>query len=360
MIHVVVGTKAQLIKMAPIMVELQKRGHDYNFILTGQHKDTIGELFKNFGLKEPDFVLHQGKDITGIAQMFLWSIRILLKAIINKKALWREDKNGVVLNHGDTFTTLLGSLLAKLSGHKNAHIESGLRSYNLFHPFPEELTRILVFHLTDYYFAPGDWALDNLKKYSGIKVNTQLNTLFDTLTLATTEIDSINIHVPDHAYVVVSIHRFENIFSKPQLTKLIGYINKISEEFKVLFILHSPTRKKLKEFNLYTELEANTQIELRPRYDYFQFIKLVKESEFIITDGGSNQEECFYMGKPCLLFREATERQEGLNKNVALSNYEEKTIEKFIQHYGDYANSPFNANHKKPSDIIIDNLLSFI
>ena len=130
MIHIFLGTKAQLIKMAPIMRELQDRNIEYNFIFSGQHQNTINDLRNNFGVKEPDVILHSGKDINSIPAMLLWMIKIIYRSLIDRKRIWREDRDGIVLNHGDTFSTLLGTILGKLSGLSCGHIESGLRSYN--------------------------------------------------------------------------------------------------------------------------------------------------------------------------------------------------------------------------------------
>lgn len=164
MIHIFVGTKAQLIKMAPIMVELQNRNIEYNFVFSGQHQETINDLRDDFGIREPDITLHLGKDITSIGSMFIWAMKLCWLGVTQRKRIWQGDKNGVVLNHGDTFSTLIGSLLARIAGLKSAHVESGLRSFNLFHPFPEEITRLLVFKLSNILFAPGEWALENLRK----------------------------------------------------------------------------------------------------------------------------------------------------------------------------------------------------
>jgi len=140
------------------MVLLQEREIEYNFIFSGQHQDTIANLRENFGVKKPDVILHKGTDVNSIPKMLFWLIKVITVSLFRGRKIWQYDRKGVVLNHGDTFSTLLGSLLAKIYGHKNAHVESGLRSHNIFHPFPEELTRLAVFALSDIYFAPGDWA----------------------------------------------------------------------------------------------------------------------------------------------------------------------------------------------------------
>ncbi len=355
MIHIFIGTKAQLIKMAPIMKELQERKIEYNFVFSGQHQATIQDIQEEFGIKPPDVILYSGPDITGIFQMLRWFVQIIFITIKNQEEVWRGDKKGVVLNHGDTFSTLLGTVCAKIYGLKTAHIESGLRSFNLFHPFPEELTRRLTFKLTDIFFAPGTWAIQNLEKFHGLKINTNHNTLYDSLRESERSIDEACVDVPNKPYAIASIHRFENIFSKNKLNEIITIITKASEQKKILFILHKPTLKQLKKFKLFDKLDSNPCIDLRPRYSYFQFIKLVKSSDYVITDGGSNQEECFYMGKPCLIMRAATERQEGINKNALLSYYQEEVTMDFINNIDNFKAPPIKEIDS-PSKIIVDKL----
>lgn len=353
MIHVFVGTKAQLIKMAPIMRELQLRGVEYNFIFSGQHQNTIKELRENFGIKDPDFILHKGKDVTSIFYMGWWLVKIILVSLVNKKKLWRGDKGGVVLNHGDTFSTLAGSILAKLAGQKNAHVESGLRSFNFMNPFPEEITRVAVFLLSNIYFCPNEWAKNNLAAYQGEKINTNGNTLYDALTYIQGLQSSRSVDIPDVKYCVVSFHRFENIFHEGQLDLILNAIERISASIRVLVIMHKPTLAKLKSFGRLGDLEKNKNVELRPRYDYLDFIALVSSSEFVVTDGGSNQEECFYLGKPCLLLRRATERTEGLGLNVVLSKFEPNLIADFVQNY-EKLKTPSIVLDPSPTKIIVD------
>jgi UDP-N-acetylglucosamine 2-epimerase (non-hydrolysing) len=357
MIHIFVGTKAQLIKMAPIMIELQRRNIRYNFIFSGQHQSTVKNIRDEFAIKDPDITLYRGNDITGIFQMFFWGIRILIFTLWKRHKVWQGDRNGIVLNHGDTFSTLLGSLLARVCGQRSAHVESGLRSFNLFHPFPEEVTRLLTFQLSNIYFAPGDWALGNLHKYRGVKVNTFQNTLLDSLRISESAVAEAKVEIPDYTYAMVSLHRFENIFSKDKLTEIVELLLEVSQKMRLLFILHKPTEKKLDQYHLRARLEACSNIELRPRYSYFQFIKLIKQSAFVITDGGSNQEECFYMGKPCIIMRSASERQEGLGENAVICNYSYAEIEKVMNNLPNYQIAA-DLSSVSPTDIIVDKLLA--
>jgi UDP-N-acetylglucosamine 2-epimerase (non-hydrolysing) len=356
MIHVFIGTKAQLIKMAPVMVELQRRGIPYNFIFSGQHQATVDNSREEFGLKDPDITLYNGRDITGILQMLFWSIRIISFTLWNRQKVWQGDKNGIVLNHGDTFSTLLGSVLGRISGQRSAHVESGLRSFNLFHPFPEEVTRLLTFQLSNIYFVPGKWALENLEKYRGIKINTVHNTLLDALRTGEAAISTSEVKIPDHPFAVVSLHRFENIFSKKMLARIVVLLAQVSEQTPILFILHKPTEKKLDQYGLRERLEDCPGIQLRPRYSYFQFIKLVKHARLVITDGGSNQEECYYMGKPCIIMRTTSERQEGIGQNALICNYEYPRMLPVLTHPEKYAIAPENLD-VSPSRIIVDELV---
>jgi UDP-N-acetylglucosamine 2-epimerase (non-hydrolysing) len=319
----------------------------------------MDELRENFGIREPDVVLYHRKDITGIIHMFFWMIRILFKTIFHKQQIYRKQgANDIVLVHGDTFSTLLGALMGKVAGKKVGHVESGLRSFNLFHPFPEEITRLLTFYLTDYYFCPGDWALQNLTKFRGVKINTRYNTLLDSLELANNNINSAEVEIPDGPYAVVSLHRFENIFNKKIFRQIIDYLLEVSKTIKLLFILHPPTKEKLERYNFSKLLEEADRIELRPRYDYFNFIKLLINSDFLITDGGSNQEEAYYLGKPTILFRRTTERQEGIGENVIISDFDINIIMDFVSQYQKYARKPV-LSKKSPTEIIISNLNQF-
>lgn len=355
MIYFFIGTKAQLIKIAPIMKELQLRGVDYIYIHSGQHQETIDLLLKNFAIKKPDFILHHGKDITKVHQLIFWSIKILFIALFKRKKILINDRYPIVVNHGDTFSALIGSLFAKLSGSKNAHIESGLRSFNLMHPFPEEITRLLVFKLTDYYFAPDDIALKNLSHYNGVKVNTQQNTMYDATQMALSS-DFCSIELPTEDYAIVSLHRYENIFKKQQLEKIINIIVRISQHTRVIFILHKPTKQQLIKFNLFNQLEKTKNIQLYNRLDYFTFVKLLNNAEFLVSDGGSNQEESSYLGIPCLLLRKATERNEGLESNVILSYYKMEIINNFLANYKEFRQEPLTLSIQ-PSQIIVDKLI---
>ena len=171
MIHFVIGTRAQLFKMAPIMLECEKRDLNWRWIYTAQHKDTMEASLKAFGLKSADYTLFDwDTEAKTMSKMWYWLGKTLWQLTRKKKILdGYTGKEHIVLTHGDTITAWWGALLGKLSGCKVMHVESGLRSFNLFKPFPEEINRLITFRLSDMYACPGEWAMNNLKGFRGGK-----------------------------------------------------------------------------------------------------------------------------------------------------------------------------------------------
>jgi UDP-N-acetylglucosamine 2-epimerase (non-hydrolysing) len=354
MIHFIVGTKAQLIKTAPVMKELRSRDIPYNFIATGQHRETMDDLLDNFTIPKPDHYLYTGPDITGIFQMLRWSLVILWRVQRDRASIFGKDKTGVVLVHGDTFSTLLGALMGKLAGLRVGHIESGLRSFHLFHPFPEELTRIIVFRLSDIFFCPGKEGVANLSGISGEKVDTGGNTLLDAVRLAQARAPYVgDVDVPAGNYAIVTLHRFENFRDRESAERVVSLVERIASSEKLLFILHKPTEIALRRFGLMERLRGCEKVEFRQRYDYFRFLKLLLQARFVVSDGGSNQEECHYLGKPILLLRKATERPEGIGSNACLSRYDPTVIDAFVADVDRYTRDAVSASHS-PSAMIVD------
>jgi len=355
-IYVVIGTRAQLIKMAPLMSLMQKQDVNYEFIYTAEHKETMNQILKDFGVKVPDLTLYNKLEANTRTSFVRWALEMFFKALRPKKIF---PEKGLVLTHGDTPTTPWAAVVGKLAGCKVAHVESGLRSFNIFNPFPEEINRLITIYFSNVYFCPNEWAVNNLKKHKGEKINLKLNTLYDSLKIAINS--DVTVNCPKDKYVVVSIHRYENIFTKTLEKTIIPLLEEIAKKgFILVFVLHPTTRNVLKKNNqkLYKRLENNKQILLKERYSYLEFIKLLNNSEFVITDGGSNQEELFYLGKPTLLFRKITERIEGLDQNVVISNFDRKKILNFVENYKE-KQTQFKDVKISPCQIIVDYLKKY-
>lgn len=360
MIHVVIGTKAQLIKMAPVLRAIRQRGGSYRYISTGQHSETMDDILGDFELPGPDYSLYSGKDITSVPAMLGWVIRVVSHVLTNRESVFAGDRGGIVLVHGDTFSTILGALIGRIGGHRVGHVESGLRSFNLFHPFPEELTRLATICLSDVLFCPGEKAVANVESRGAAKINTFTNTLHDSVDYAlghATE-SSLDEIVPREPYAVVTLHRFENIYSRSALERVVDIVLHVARKHRLLFVLHKPTERKLRGFGFYDRICSNANIECRPRYSYFPFLRLISGAEFVISDGGSNQEECAYMGKPILLLRMTTERDDGLGANCVISRYDKAVIDDFLAHYGELR-KPLPSPKQSASSIIAEHCLQY-
>ena len=357
-IYAVIGTRAQLIKMAPVLREMQDNEIEYTFIYTAQHRETIEELLSEFGIRQPDIDLsehfkEEAKTI-GLFAGWLWKMGLIL--LFQRREMIKKS-GGIVITHGDTTTTVWGAILGKLTGNRVMHIESGLRSFNILKPFPEELNRLITFRFTDIFACPGEWAVENVKKYKGQVINTQVNTLYDATQLAISKKNKYKKLIPKDKYVIASIHRFENIFNKPRFLQIMELLEDIAMDFIILFVLHPATKKQLEKENLIESLKQNKNIQLKPRMPYVEFVNLLDSSEFVITDGGSNQEELSYLGKPTLLIRKATERKEGLGENVILSGLKKSMIEKFLDNYKQYSAITNQEQKYSPSKMIVEYLI---
>ncbi len=357
MIHFVIGTRAQMLKMAPIMAECQRRNYNWRWVYVAQHKETMLETIEMFNLPSPAYTVVEWDDeAKTIFKYGYWMLRAFGALFKGRKILAGYiGKSNVVLTHGDTTSTVWGAFLGKLYGCKVMHVESGLRSFNLFEPFPEEINRLITFRLTDIYACPGDWALSNVSKYKGIKLNTIENTQVDTVRYGAANSDSAEISVPAKPYFVATIHRYENIFKEEKFTQIIDYLLDIAKTHVLAMPLHPVTRVQLEKYNLLHRLNNSRNVKLYSRLEYLPFIKLAKSAEFVITDGGGTQEELYHMGIPTLLFRNETERQEGLGRTTVISKFDPKVINDFVDNYKKYRHLP-TATKTSPTKIILDKL----
>jgi UDP-N-acetylglucosamine 2-epimerase (non-hydrolysing) len=358
MIHVLIGTKGQYIKMAPVLRELERRKINYNLIHTSQHFNITKELTDTFQIKKPDiYITKKEGDLKNFPSMLSWFSKTLFYGIKKRKEIWRKQ-NGIVLLHGDTESTLLGIILAKISKIKIFHIESGLRSYDFFNPFPEELNRVIASHFSEVLFAPSIWAKKNLDKTKKEIICTYNNTVIDALRYITCHKEYINYNPPLYKYVIAAIHRKETTYSKKRLKIVIKTLQLAAKSYRVIFILHKNTAFALKKLNLFSEIERNDNVTLFYDYlNYSKFMKLVTQSEFVITDGGGLQEETYFFNRPCLLLRKKTERIEGLGETACLSKFDFSIIQEFIANHQNYHREK-KINKEKPSKIIVDYLVN--
>jgi len=357
-LRVFIGTKAQYIKTAPLLRLMQEKKISYNLIDSGQHAEFANILREELGVKEPDVYLEQKGNIKSVKEVVFWFVRYLILTLFNPSRLRKEvfkGKQGICIIHGDTPSTFVALMLAKRIGLKVAHIEAGLRSYNFFKPFPEEIIRIFCMKFSDYLFSPSDWAYENLVKMGvkGEKFNVKQNTNVEAMYYSLEKTEKMK---TDKEYCLMTIHRVETILRKQRLCFVIDLAEKIAKNLQVFFVLHDPTLKKLKDFGLLERITNNTNIYTSGLMDHSKFLALLSNANFVITDGGSIQEESHYLDVPCLVMRTETERQEGIGSNVKMSNFTGETVESFLQNYKQFKRGRRIGN-MQPSLQILNTLL---
>lgn len=333
-IYFVLGTRAQFVKVAPVMREMLDQNMAYTLIYTAQHRENIDELLNVYHLRGPDIIMYGDGEANTRASFLRWFLYVFYEMVF--KAKQYIPNGGILLTHGDTFTAWLAALMGKRAGCIVGHIESGCRSYNIFSPFPEEISRLVTFRLSDIYFCADEWAVSNLKKYKGEKINMGANTMLDGVRYALSHPSKNRFDFEDSLFAIVSIHRFENIFTARFVNFILPVLKNIAGKHHLIFTLHPATRERLRNLGLYESLVNHPNITLHERFDFVDWINLCSKSQFVITDGGSNQEELSYLGVPTLLFRNETERKEGLGENIVLSKFDEKIIYAFVSNLENY------------------------
>ncbi len=339
MIHVFIGTKAQYIKMAPLLRHMDAAGVGYRLIDSGQHTELAASLRSELGVREPDLCMGTGRDVVTVAQALRWSLG-LAGRLFSRSRLRIEvfgGRDGVCVVHGDTPSTLLGALLAKRAGMDVAHVEAGLRTFRWFHPFPEEIVRVLTGRMSDVLFAPGPGAASNLGNAAvkGRVVEQSANTVLEAVRDALgTQWESLE-QVHDHGEVepgspaVVTMHRVENLYRRSRRSGLVDLVTDLVADGPVRWVVHGPTEQTLAG-RVRTRL-VDAGVELVPLLGYREFLANLAAAPFVITDGGSVQEECALLGVPTLVWRDRTDRPDGLGENVVLSHYDPAIVGDFFK-----------------------------
>ena len=350
MIHVFIGTKAQYIKTAPLLWLMAAREIDYRLIDSGQHALLAATFQAELGVRPPDVRLGGDVDITSIPQAIGWTFR-LAGRLLSKRRLCEGvfgGLGGVCVVHGDTPSTFLSMVMARRAGLAVAHLEAGLTSGRWLHPFPEELIRFLVARRADLLFAPDDHAVRNLEAM-GVKgriVALPGNTVLETLREADPAGESTG-------PVIITMHRVENLYRRTRRERLAALAEQLAATRRVRWLLHQPTIGALGHGTM--ERMKRSGVELGDLVGHAEFVNMVAAAPFVITDGGSVQEECAMLGVPTLLWRKRTDRSDGLGGNVVLSRYERSVIQDFVRD-PDRFRRPFRVPEVSPSVRILEAL----
>lgn len=312
----VVGTRAQLIKVAPVIVACEASGLPLRLLMTGQHQETMDDLIREFGIRvEPVAVIPADERAT-VYSLLRW-LPAAWRGLSRALAGLRSGGQGIdVLVHGDTLSTLLGAVAGWRGGDRVMHLESGLTSRRLFDPFPEEIVRRLVFRVCDVAYCPGPAEAALMRRFRRCEVvESPGNTILDAVQLSGA---AARASAAPGDYVVASLHRFQNLYDDGRLRELAGLVRELAAARPVHFVLHPATRKRLATAGLLGALQDAPGVTLSPRLGYREFLNLAAGASCVLTDGGSNQEELAALGVPTIVMRQATERSDGLQRNAIM------------------------------------------
>ncbi|NOZ58514.1 MAG: UDP-N-acetylglucosamine 2-epimerase (non-hydrolyzing) [Euryarchaeota archaeon] len=298
---VVASTRPEVIKLSPVMRELEARGVEYTFVTTGQHYDD--ELFWSFirdlRLRQPEYNVEVGSG--SHAYQTARALEALEEIIL-------KEKPSAVIAEGDTNSVLSCALACAKLHVAFAHVEAGLRSFD--RTMPEEVNRIIADHVSEVLFAPTERAALNLIE-EGIppeKIFIVGNTIVDA-TLQNLEIarekSRILEAVPED-FLLLTLHRAENVDSKERLSGIMEALFELRE--RVVFPVHPRTRQRLEEFGLLKRAEE--ELHLLPPVGYLDFLMLLSRAKLVLTDSGGVQEEAIVLHTPCVTLRTSTERPE--------------------------------------------------
>ncbi|PSB29980.1 non-hydrolyzing UDP-N-acetylglucosamine 2-epimerase [Chlorogloea sp. CCALA 695] len=349
-VNIILGTRPEAIKLAPVIQAFQQaKSVDVEVILTGQHREMVEQVMQLFDLKaDKDLeIMQAGQSLTDITER---SLRGLEK-------LFRQNKPDFVIVQGDTTTAFAATLAAFYQQIPVGHVEAGLRTDDLFNPFPEEANRRLISQLTQLHFAPTTLAVENLQR-SGVvgEIHHTGNTVIDALlTVAKRQpaCDIKGLEWSKYRVLLATVHRRENWGAPLQdIAQSFLQLLELFPDTALLLPLHrNPTvREPLQQL-----LGSHPRVFLTEPLDYAQLVGAIGKSYLLLTDSGGLQEEAPSLGKPVLVLRETTERPEavtagtaklvGTNSDVIVSNAKELLSDETAYQKMATAINPFGDGH---------------
>jgi len=306
-IYLVAGARPNFMKIAPIWHKLKPLGDRFEtrIVHTGQHYDyAMSQVFLNhLGLGEPDFFLGAGSGTHGYqtAQVLMAFEKLVI-----------EQRPDLVVVVGDVNSTIAASLASVKLGVPVAHVEAGLRSFDL--TMPEEINRMLTDRIADLLFVSEPSGVANLSAegIGGERVHLVGNVMIDTLKNNLEKIKvgdtAKKMGLKDEKFCLITIHRPSNVDSEPALRKVLDVLREAASRYKLVFPAHPRTQKNMANFGLKEQFEAIDNLQITEPIGYFEFMNLMIHSALVLTDSGGIQEETTWLGIPCITLRENTER----------------------------------------------------
>ena len=305
----VFGTRPEAIKMAPVVLSLKNRSDEFEevTVVTGQHREMLDQVLSIFHI-EPSYDLNIMKSRQTLAD-------ITSNVILKLGQIIAKEKPDIVLVHGDTTTTFAASISAFYQQTKLGHVEAGLRTWNKYSPYPEEMNRQLTDVLSDLYFAPTNQSQANLLKENHPESSIVVtgNTAIDALKLTVQEdyhhevLDMID---PNKKMILVTMHRREN--QGDPMRRVFKVMREVVESHPDIEIIYPVHLNPVVQEAADAILGHHKRIHLIDPLDVVDFHNLAARSYFIMTDSGGVQEEAPSLGKPVLVLRDTTERPEGV------------------------------------------------
>ena len=310
---VIIGTRPEAIKLAPIIMELKKK-HNPIVMCTGQHTNMVTDVLNLFNIT-PDVMF----DLVG-SQPMSSKTGTIMNLITEKLKLYNPK---TIIVQGDTISALAGAMVGYLSRIPVCHVEAGLRSEDMNNPYPEEMARRTISLQTTLHFPPTQLNYQNLIN-EGIKpeyCHTVGNTVVDALFHVR---DSIKVNTQHKDLVLITAHRREN-WGKP-IENVCSAINKLSDAYPQINFCFFTHPNPVVQKTVLETIESKPNVMLFQSVPYNVLIKYMVQSKLIITDSGGIQEEATILGIPTLVTREKTERQEGLSHTLKLVGTDINTI----------------------------------
>ena len=358
----VFGTRPEAIKMAPLVKELEKRKEIESIVcVTAQHREMLDQVLETFEIV-PDYdlnIMKQGQTLTDVTT----------RAIQGLEGVIKEVNPDIILVHGDTTTTFAGALAAFYNQVAIGHVEAGLRTYNKYSPYPEEMNRQMVGCMADLHFSPTELSASNLIKEGKNKDNIFItgNTAIDAMS---TTVDENYKHevldwVGSDRMILLTAHRRENLGDP--MRHIFKAIKRIVDEFddvKVVYPIHKNPKVREVAKEIFGD---NDKVKLIEPLEVFDFHNFQNKSYIILTDSGGIQEEAPSLGKPVLVLRDTTERPEGIGAGtLKLVGTDEDVIynetKKLLTNKEEYekmskASNPYGDGHA--SERIVDAIIKY-
>ena len=357
------GTRPEAIKMAPLVKELERRKEIESIVcVTAQHREMLDQVLNTFDIK-PDYDLNIMKQGQSLAD-------VTTRALVGLEEVIKDVKPDIVLVHGDTTTTFAGALAAFYNQVAIGHVEAGLRTYDKYSPYPEEMNRQMVDRLSDMYFAPTEISKDNLLKENidESKIYITGNTAIDAMSTTVDEnythpeLDWIN---AGERMILLTAHRRENL-GEP-MRHIFRAIKRVVDEFsdvKVIYPIHMNPKVREVANEVFGDAD---RVKLIEPLEVFDFHNFQNKSYIILTDSGGIQEEAPSLGKPVLVLRDTTERPEGIKAGtLKLVGTDEDVIyeetKKLLLDKKEYekmskASNPYGDGHA--SERIVDAIIEY-